>query len=205
MASPALKDKLRSKFNIKKNDVVFTFIGRFASDKGLDRLLKSLKLLDSNLNFKCLVVGKNWLDSESENDYSKQLNQIYDSMSEELKHKIVFTGYIEHSDINNIYSISDCVIVPSRNEAFGVVVLEAMVMGVPVLASNAGGLPEVIGNSSILIENNQNFVEELSKIMTKIYFDPNLRKKISSLEIKQTKKFPTTKKQYFKNFCHIVK
>ena len=73
------------KHKIPKNTVVFAFIGRFANDKGLDRLLKSLKLLDENLNFKCLIVGKNWLNSTSENNYSDQLSQIYDSMSDKLK------------------------------------------------------------------------------------------------------------------------
>lgn len=203
--SPLLRNKIRSKYKIPKNTVVFAFIGRFANDKGLDRLLKSLKLLDENLNFKCLIVGKNWLNSTSENNYSDQLSQIYDSMSDKLKQKIIFTGYIDHLNISNIYSISDCVVVPSRNEAFGIVALEAMIMGIPVLASSVGGLPEVIGRSSILVKNDKYFVTRLSKAMGKIYYDSNLRKEISSLEIRQSQKFPTTEEQYFENFCRIVK
>lgn len=197
---------LKQKYGIKKDDIVFTFIGRFTDDKGIDKLLEALRLLQDTSKVKCLIVGKNWLHSESEDNYTKKLTQIYQKLPEKTKENIVFTGYIDHKDINEIYSITDCLVIPSQyEEVFGVVALEAMTMGVPVIASNSGGLPEVLGNSALIINRNADFTLNLATAMTKICNNSNLRSELGRNGIERSYKFPNTKKQYFDNFCKIVK
>lgn len=204
----ALKKQMiwKKKLGISNEDIVFTFIGRFTSDKGIDKLLSALKLLKNYDNLKCLIVGKNWLHSNAENEYTLKLREIVESMPSSLKSRIIFTGYIDHEKINEIYSISDCLIIPSQcEEAFGVVALEAMTMGVPVIASNSGGLPEVLGKSAIMIDRDDKFVPNLAKAIKKVYLNSNLRQQMSYEGKKRSKKFPKNKKEYFDNFIKIVK
>lgn len=195
------------KLNIDpENDFVITFIGRFTSDKGPDKLLKALKLLKGKGHIKCLIVGKNWLHSERENNFTYELNKIYDQLPLEVKKNILFTGYVDHSKIGEIYSISNCLIIPSQyEEAFGVVALEAMSLGVPVIASNSGGLPEVLGNTGIIVKRGPKFESNLAAEIKKLAESRKLQMKIEKKEIMRSHDFPNTKEEYFNNFCKIVK
>lgn len=197
--------EIKKRFGIKDGDVVFTFIGRFISDKGIDKLLLSMELLKTYSNLKLVIVGKKWLPTKQDDEYSIRLKNIINSFPKSLIKRIIFTGYVEHSQINKIYSISDCLVVPSQyEEAFGVVALEAMTMGVPIIASDSGGLPEVVGDSAIIVQRGPNFVGDLAKAMKKIYLNPTLRMQLGQKEKKRSTKFPNTKEEYFKNFIKIV-
>ena len=203
----SLEDKsiLKKKYGISRGDTVFTFIGRFVSDKGIDKLLSALTLLKNCKNLKCLIVGKNWLHSHAENEYTSKLKRIMNEMSDDLKSRIIFTGYVDHKNINEIYSISDCIVIPSQcEEAFGVVALEAMSMGIPVIASKSGGLTEVVANAGLMVERGNNFVPELAKTMKKVYANPALRESLSEKGKRRSKMFPQTREDYFNNFCRIV-
>lgn len=200
------QDLVKKKYDISKEDIVFTFLGRFTSEKGLDKLLSALNLLKNYKNLKCLIVGKNWLHSNTENDYTSKLRKIVSLMPDSLKSRIVFTGYIDHEKINEIYSISDCVVIPSQcAEAFGIVALEAMSMGVPVIASKTGGLPEVLGNAGLLINPGTNFVRELADTMKQVYLSQKLRQKLSKSGKRRSEMFPQAREDYFNKFSEIIK
>jgi len=201
-----IQESWKKRLNISNKDIVFTFIGRFISDKGIDQFLNSLKLLKDCTNLKFLIVGKSWLHSHAENEYISELKSIVASMPYDLKSRIIFTGYVDHKKINEIYSISDCIVIPSQfEEAFGVVALEAMTMGVPVIASKSGGLPEVLGNSALIINRGVDFVEELSKAIRQLYLNPDLRIKLGEVGKKRSNRFPQTKEEYFNDFSKIVR
>ena len=196
----------KKKFGISNENIVFAFIGRFTSDKGIDKLLNALKLLKNCSDLRLLIVGKNWLHSHAENEYSSKLKSIVKTMSPELQSRIIFTGYIDHKKINEIYSISDCLVIPSQyEEAFGVVALEAMTMGLPVIASNSGGLPEVLGNSALIVDRGVNFVPNLAKAMQQLYLDPDLRSTLGKISKSRSNSFPKTMEEYFNDFCKILK
>lgn len=200
------KELIKSRFNLSADDVIFTFIGRFTSDKGIDKLLLALRLLKNYSNLKCVIVGKNWLHSKAENKYGRKLENIMESMPSKLKSRIVFTGYIDHKKINEIYSISDCVVIPSQfEECFGVVALEAMTMGKPIIASNSGGLPEVVGDGAILVNRGINFVPNLARAIKLMLLNPKLRRQLGNLGKERSKQFPGTKEEYFNNFSKIVR
>lgn len=201
------KEKLLNSYGIAENDVVFTFIGRFSPEKGLDTLLTALRYLKADKNIKILIVGKNWFHSNRENEYINKLKKIYQKLDPNIQSKIKFTGYIKHEEIKNIYAVSDCIVVPSQiEEAFGMVALEAISFGVPVIASNAGGLVEVVDSScAIIIPNDDKFEVNLAKAMDKLFKHPLLRKKMRINGFKVSRKFAKSKKEYFKEFCKIVK
>ena len=78
------------------------------------------------------------------------------------------------------------VVMPSLDEGFGMPALEAMTIGVPVVAANRGALPEVVGDAGLLVEPD---AEALADAMTRILDDPALAQKLGGAGIERAKRF----------------
>ncbi|MFC6294118.1 glycosyltransferase [Lactiplantibacillus daoliensis] len=105
------------------------FIGRLDSPKGFPFLIKALNRMD--LSWELMVIGESVVDDD----------EPYKAVDES---KIHFLGWIDHQYIDSYFAFLDFLIVPSRWEGFGLVALESMKNSKPVLASDAGGLPEIV-------------------------------------------------------------
>lgn len=136
------KAEILKELKIDKNyNKIVCFAGRLAQNKGVDLLLRAAKNYEDG-NVLTLIVG----DGE---EY-KNLNKMKEKL--ELKN-VVFLGNQNHDTLRKIYNISDVCVVPSRKEAFGLVALEAIACGTPVIATNQGGIPDFVNTEvGILIE-----------------------------------------------------
>lgn len=111
---------------------VISFAGKLTHIKGVDTLLQAASEYSNNDTL-TIIAGNGELYD--------QLNKL----KETLKLKdVIFTGNVDHDMLRKIFSIADISIVPSRSEAFGLVAIEAMACGTPVIATNQGGLPGII-------------------------------------------------------------
>jgi glycosyltransferase involved in cell wall biosynthesis len=108
------------------------FLGRLKFHKGLEYLIESAKYTDPNVKY--LLVG--------EGDYEPRLRNLVATLK--LQDRIIFTGRALNEDIPKYYAACDIFILPSitRLEAFGLVVIEAMASGKPVIISNIPGVSE---------------------------------------------------------------
>jgi glycosyltransferase involved in cell wall biosynthesis len=132
---------LQQRLGLSVSTVKIGFVGRIVMEKGLQYLLSAVDILCTELtDFKVLIAG----------DY---LNVAGGSVWQELQHyvgkhpdKIIFTGRLEQEDLNKFYSMIDVLVLPSINplEAFGMVQVEAMLCGTPVVATNLPGVREVL-------------------------------------------------------------
>jgi glycosyltransferase involved in cell wall biosynthesis len=95
----------------------------------------------------------------------------------ELRNRIVLTGYVEDEDLAAIYSGARAFVFPSHYEGFGLPVLEAMRCGTPVIASNAGALPEVGGDAAVYVSPDDS--EALGAAMRSLLSDSNRRADLS--------------------------
>lgn len=120
-------------------DNVVTYVGRLDPHKGVDTLIKAVKLLiDQGKPIRLLIAGKSLVTGESYETYLKQLACDLD-----IAEHITFLGHI--SDTAALYQASDVSVLPSVwPEPFGRVIIEALACGVPVVASNTGGIPEIL-------------------------------------------------------------
>ena len=127
------KNTLKKQLKLDCNDYLITFAGRLEIHKGIDFFLESLKdYIKKNKNIKIIVIGTGNLEQYL-------INFI---IQNDLTDNINLLGF-KH-DVNKYIQISDLVVVPSIVEGFGLIILESMLCKVPVLASNAGAIPEII-------------------------------------------------------------
>ena len=133
--NPVEKKEAKTFLKITDNKIIL-FFGFIRDYKGLDVLLKAMSILKEKLNLKLLIAGEFYSNKE------KYLNQI-----EELNIKenlLMFTDFIPTSEVKYYFSASDCVILPYRNATQSGIVQIAMNFRKPVIATNVGGLSEVI-------------------------------------------------------------
>lgn len=149
-------------------------VGRLCSWKRFHILIEACKELESiSDTFTCLIIGQ---DAEAEIDYSRKLR----NMPRELNLKNV---KIEQwrNDIISIMKAGTMLVVPSDNEPFGRVVIEAWACGLPVIATNAGGPSEIITNeiNGLLVPVDN--VGELAMKIKILLRDKELRTRLSEM------------------------
>ena len=153
-------------FNIGKDRTVLLFAGNAIKRKGLDILVDALKLL------RTVQLSKIHLIICSEGpELNKTKNKIQDIKG--IKDSVIFLKKMDQSELRILYNIASIFIFPSRDEPLGLVGLEAIACGTPVIGSNIGGIPEYINkNNGMLFEVNKS--KELAKRIGSIIEDPNI-------------------------------
>lgn len=137
----------KSELKIYKNEIVIGIVGQLIPWKGHKVLFKSVKALKEKVsNIKLLVVGDEVPQGSS---YRKKLEIFAKKVG--IKDEVIFTGF--RNDIPRIMAAIDVFVLPSLGEPFGRVLLEAMAMGKPVVATDSGGVPEIVvnGETGILV------------------------------------------------------
>lgn len=140
------------------------FVGRvYPRQKGLDTLVDALARLPPSLGAELRVVGEDWGARAGLEARARRLGVL---------DRITFTGRVPRAELLTEYGRSDLVVVPSRFEPFGIVLLEAMAAGRPVVASRTGGIPEVVEEDRTARLVSPGDPVELSEALTALGEDP---------------------------------
>lgn len=138
-----LVEETKEKFEIN-GDYLLT-VGNLQPRKNMIRLINSyveLKTNNQNFNLKLVIVGKKAWKSD----------KIFERVnSANLNNEIILTDYVSNEELVSLYNGAQIFIYPSIFEGFGLPVIEAMACGTPVITSNVSSLPEVAGDSALLI------------------------------------------------------
>jgi glycosyltransferase involved in cell wall biosynthesis len=126
--------------------IIGLFVGRIDSDqKGLHTLVRAVALLSTSLGLQIRLVGEDWGGTEPLRSLAQRLG---------VSDRLTFVGKLSRAELVEEYAQAQFFVLPSIFEPFGIVLLEAMAAGLPVIASRVGGIPEIVedGRTGLLVE-----------------------------------------------------
>ena len=161
------RDSTRNKYNISNNDIVIGVVGRLSEQKDPINMIKAFNLINKeNNNTKLMYVGSGELE-EKVLDYAKE-NNIIDN--------VIITGWV--SNVEQFIPAFDIAVLPSKWEGFGLVLIEYMACDKPIVASNIGGISNIIkdGINGFLIKSGD--YKELNEKIQNLINNKSIYKKI---------------------------
>ncbi|MGC1394140.1 MAG: hormogonium polysaccharide biosynthesis glycosyltransferase HpsO [Coleofasciculaceae cyanobacterium] len=173
--------ELRSKLNIKPDEFVVGFVGRFVEEKGLITLGKALSELQY-MPWKWLLLGRGYLQ--------QTLMELADKWG--IKERLIWVESVDHDQVPSYINLMNTLVLPSENnsqfktltsvgwkEQFGHVLIEAMASKVPVIGSNSGEIPYVIEDTGLIFPEGD--VQALKKCLLSLMEQPKLANKFANL------------------------
>lgn len=191
----------KAPIQLNTDDFLLVYSGRVNREKGIMELIEAMNQLKEHQNIKLLVIGSSFYgNANNENDFAKKLKE----MAEPLKDRIIFTGFIPYSDMPNYLSMADVAVIPSVwEDPFPTTVLEAQAMGLPIITTRRGGIPEeVTEENAILLDTDEFFIDNLAKAIFDLYEHPEKRRDMSEASLKRSKLF--SKERYAREFFEAL-
>lgn len=143
---PITKEEAKKRVGIPCGDTNILFTGRIEPLKGIDTMLRAMALIQARrpevLHNACMAIigGDPWADDLDEE--MARLQQLRHDL--DIHDLVTFLGAKDQDILPNYYAAAEMVVMPSHYESFGMVALEAMAMGTPVIASEVGGLAYLV-------------------------------------------------------------
>ncbi|MBB5348075.1 glycosyltransferase [Desulfoprunum benzoelyticum] len=140
--------EVRKDLGIPGNARLAIYVGRLVAYKGIDTLLNALSPILEKENLFLLYVGQPYLGASGTQEMLQQIERQVAEAS--WRDRVKFLGY--RKDVPRLMASSDILVHPTRTEGFGLILAEAMATGLPVVASNVEGIPEVLaGTDSVMV------------------------------------------------------
>ena len=170
-------NEIREKFNIPKTSYLLLFVGNPYDRKGVEYIIRALSLLKSK-NIKLFISGK---------DDPKPYKELCNKLG--VQNMVIFNPILV-SDVYKYFSAADAFIFPSIYEPFGLVILEAMASGLPVITNRKAGAAEIIkdGKEGLLLDNPKNH-EEIAQKIKYLIENKKVRRQISIAARKKAEKY----------------
>ncbi len=170
------KKFLRSNYSIDSNFILY--VGGFSPRKNITGLIEAFSLLKGiyTQDLKLVIVGKQGISYEKYKNRALELG---------IEDQVIFPGFIPLEHMPVFYNACETLVYPSFYEGFGLPPLEAMACGTPVIASNCTSIPEILGNSALLI--NPKDVYAIMNAMYSILTNIDLKIKLTVEGIERNK------------------
>ncbi|MBN1892872.1 glycosyltransferase family 4 protein, partial [bacterium] len=162
----------RKKAGFRAGDIVFGFVGQLDERKGVDNLVEAFRHFGpSHPSSRLLIVGKGPLES------------VLKKKCLGIGRQVFFSGYVEN--IEQVMKSLDVLLLPSLWEGFGIVLIEAMAAGKPVIATRVSNIPEIVshGRDGFLVPPRD--PSAICRYMDVLYHDSGLRKRMGSAGVRK--------------------
>ena len=180
-------------------DFKVLFSGRICKEKGVLELIKAFKVLKEKKHKISLIIAGHVGTKRGIKEGTIYLD-LCKKYIDENNLKVNFTGFLSQLELYKWYQEINVLVLPTDpkvySEGMSLSLLEAMSMGKPLIATNAGGNPEVIkdGYNGFLIYNTENYAQEIADKIVQLYLNPDIEKNMIENALKEYKVKFTTKK-----------
>lgn len=195
---PNIESKLIKILNLDNYEKIIIYVGRIEPSKGTHILIKSIEILmKENPDILLIIAGPLSGKFSRQGGYSKYTLRLIDYVKRKGLN-VIFTNSIDHNLLRYLYSLSNLMVMPSSFESFGLVILESMAMGTPVIASNICTFKEIIidGYNGLLFEREN--LSSLNESIMMVLNDESFLKKLSYNAIR------TAKLRSWENIAKII-
>ena len=134
---PMDKGMARQRLGLADTKIILS-VGRIEPLKGIDQLLKAMPYLQNGQEPRLVIIGG---DEHSQHEI-KQLKKLARDLH--VQDSVTFTGLVKHEQMPDFYSAADACVIPSYYESFGLVALESLACGTPVVTTDVGDLKSII-------------------------------------------------------------
>ncbi len=139
---PLDRSVARNRLGFARGDSVFLFVGRFAPLKGIDRLVSAVAHLKHRKNLRLILVGGDGPRAPE----TVRLRKLAGDLG--VANRVLFAGSVPQEELPEYYAASDALVIPSKYESFGLVALEALACGTPVLSTPVGVVESLLRNGN---------------------------------------------------------
>lgn len=165
--------ELRKKYGINEEEIVIIYSGRLTPGKGIEELLEAFIKLTDRAEARLMIIGAAYFEDSKENTFTRKLKKLCEGKED----RIIFTGYVEHSNMPDYYSVADIGCVPSLwTEAFGLSAAEQMAMELPVVTTDCGAIPEIVDEKcGYVLTRNKDLSNKMASALEVLCNDKELR------------------------------
>ena len=190
---PIPQDEAKEYIGIPKDEKMLLFVGRIEPLKGIDILIKAIAqmqksdVLSTCPHYLFIIGGDPDADDKEMNNEMSKLRELCNQLG--VGDMVLFLGKRDQDSLQYYYSAAEVVVMPSHYESFGLVALEAMACGIPVVATQVGGLQHLVqnGKTGFIIPDNDPIA--LEEKLTQLICNSSLRDQMSRASAKYAKSF----------------
>ena len=174
----ATRTKIRERFHLPEKYILNVNV--LEPRKNIETLLLAYDRIKKAHDPPCKLVivgGRGW-----------GYKSIFQTVSDlRLEKDVVFTGFVPDEVLNYLYNMAEVFVFPSLYEGYGLPVIEAMACGCPVISSNKASLPEVVGDSGLLVDPED--IEAMAAAIWKVISNPRLNQDLRKRSLERSKHF----------------
>lgn len=188
---------LRAEFGFTPEDTVVMYCGRILEVKGAKELVQAVINLN-NPHIKLLMIGSAISGGNAATPYVAEVQKLVEEAGERVK----FTGYIDNKELYRYYQSADIQVIPSLwEEAAGLIAIEGMLSGLPLIVTKSGGLVEYATADTAIQIDRENVVANLESAIKGLAEDITKREQMREASLKKAKEFP--KSRFYNSFVEV--
>jgi glycosyltransferase involved in cell wall biosynthesis len=170
----------KESYNSYDNGAYFLHVGTICERKNIPNLLRAFGIFLERCgkDVKLFLVGR-------KGNATEKTMSVINSLG--LRRNVEILGYVDNNKLSSLYANAVSLVFPSLYEGFGYPALESMIHETPVIASDVSSLPEVVGDTGILVDPSE--PSDIAKSMYRVYRNVNLRREMASKGYERAQSF----------------
>ena len=191
------REALRAEFGFTPEDTVVMYCGRILEVKGVKELVQAIINMNDP-HIKLLMIGSAISGGNAATPYVAEVQQLVEQAGERVK----FTGYIDNHKLYRYYQSADMQVIPSLwEEAAGLIAIEGMLSGLPLIVTKSGGMVEYATEEVAIQIEREEIVANLEREIKELAGNNKKREEMKKLSLERAKAFPKTR--FYNDFIEV--